>query len=71
MRTVVVVHNVILPSTLGPPRVCVAAPPRPRPTHSTERVRAPRRAQLYKKCVVRDTPDAGRTELVRTQLTVD
>ena len=26
---------------------------------------------LYKKCVVRDTPDAGRTELVRTKLTVD
>ena len=47
------------------------APPRPRPSHSTERVRAPRRVQLYKKCVVRDTPDAGRTELVRTKLTVD
>ena len=52
----------------APPR---PAPHHPRPTHSTERVRAPRRAQLYKKCVVRDTPDAGRTELVRTQLTVD
>eukprot|EP00308_Calcidiscus_leptoporus_P025485 CAMPEP_0119352918 /NCGR_PEP_ID=MMETSP1334-20130426/2120_1 /TAXON_ID=127549 /ORGANISM="Calcidiscus leptoporus, Strain RCC1130" /LENGTH=316 /DNA_ID=CAMNT_0007366065 /DNA_START=94 /DNA_END=1044 /DNA_ORIENTATION=- len=26
---------------------------------------------LYIKCVVRDTPDAGRTELVRTDLTVD
>jgi len=25
---------------------------------------------LYTKCVVRDTPDAGRTELVRTELTV-
>merc|ERR1740117_1716930 len=26
---------------------------------------------LYAKCVIRDTPDAGRTELVRTKLTVD
>ena len=54
---------------LAPPRP--TCPARPRPKRPAERVRGSRRAQLYAKCVIRDTPDAGRTELVRTKLTVD
>jgi diketogulonate reductase-like aldo/keto reductase len=53
------------------PRLAPPRPTRPRLKRPTECVRDPRRAQLYAKCVIRDTPDAGRTELVRTKLTVD
>ena len=54
---------------LAPPRP--TRPTRPRSKRATERVCDLRRAQLYAKCVIRDTPDAGRTELVRSKLTVD
>ena len=58
---------------VAPPHVCLFLPLDPLPpalqhmcTHAFFWL-----SQLYAKCVMRDTPDAGRTELVRTKLTMD